>query len=178
MNIRREPPESREAKLVESDMSNTERVISSVSVTAPDRALRLRAITKLGGRCAAKTCRWLNENGTLGCKDERALQFHHRDGGGSAKRREGKESLRQIYFKVLRGSLGYELLCGCCHEIEKKVERRSQGARQHKQPARVRRSLQLDGEPVRRVKEKPDMEYIRAEESFLNAMKKEGRPVP
>jgi hypothetical protein len=97
--------------------------------TSPDQNVRLRAIAKLGGRCAATTCRWHNEDDTVGCTDERGLVFHHIDGGGSAKRRDGNDSLRQIYYEVLRGSLRFQLLCGTCHEIEKKLEKRARGAR-------------------------------------------------
>jgi hypothetical protein len=136
---------------------------------SPDRLLRLKAIAKLGGRCAGNTCRWHNNDGTVGCNDERALQFHHKDGGGSAARKQGKDSLRQIYCQVLRGSLRFELLCANCHEIEKKVQKRAQGARQHVRPARVRRSLQIEGQPVKRVKVNPELEFLRAEQSFLAA---------
>jgi hypothetical protein len=46
----------------------------------------------------------------------------------------------------------FQLLCANCHEIKKKVEKQAQGARQHSQPALVRRSLQKSGEEPRRVK--------------------------
>jgi len=140
---------------------------------SPDRALRLRAIAERGGRCEARTCRWRNEDGTSGCNDERGLVFHHIDGGGSAQRRDGNDSLRQIYYEVLRRSRRFQLLCATCHEIEKKVEQRAQGARQHKQPARIRRSQQIEGQPVRRVREQSELEFLRAEQSFLAALRRQ-----
>ena len=140
---------------------------------SPDRGLRLKAIAKLGGRCVGNTCRWHNADGTYGCTDERALQFDHKDGGGSSARRKGKDSLRQIYYQVLNGSLRFRLLCASCHEIRKKVERQAQGANQHEQPARLRQSLQIEGEPVRRVREKPEIEAEQAERRFLAAMRRQ-----
>lgn len=138
---------------------------------------RTRALAGLGGRCAATTCHWLNDDGTMGCNDERALMFHHIDGGGSALRSGGKDSQRMLCYEVLRClkdslPVRIQLLCGACHEIDKKVNKRAQGARQHRQPARIRRSRQIEGQPLRRVREKPDLEYLRAEQSFLAAMKR------
>jgi len=114
----------------------------------------------------------------MGCNDERALVFHHIDGGGSALRSSGKDSQRMLCFEVikcLKHSLPVriQLLCGACHEIDKKLNKRAQGARQHKQPARIRRSQQIEGQPLRRVREKPDLEFLRAEQSFLAAKKRQ-----
>jgi hypothetical protein len=91
--------------------------------------------------------------------------FHHIDGGGSEARRESRDSLRQIYFEVLRGSTRFELLCAICHEFVSKPQK--QGANLHKQPARIRRSKQIEGQPVRRVGEKSELEFQKAEKSFL-----------
>jgi len=102
--------------------------------------VKTRAKLKLGGRCARPKCRWLNQDGTFGCTDLRALVLHHKD--GSEARREGKDSLMQNVYEVLHGSVRFEFLCATCHEIDKKETLRAQGARQHKQPARVRRSQQ------------------------------------
>ena|ERR1700733_11701403 len=127
----------------------------------PDQRLRLDAIRIYGGRCEGTIgmpCRWLNEDNTLGCSDERALQFDHIDGGGGKARREGKDSNRQIFYKIKNGSGAgrFRLLCATCHEIRKKVDKQGQGARQHRQPARVRRSQQKEGQPERRVNIKTD----------------------
>lgn len=143
--------------------------------TSPDRPLRLRAVAKLGGHCVGTTCRWHNDDGTIGCNDERALHFHHKGGGGSAARKQSKDSLRQIYYQVLKGSIRFELLCACCHEITSKPQK--QGARLHKQAARVRRSKQIAGQPERRVRETQELkdqreqrEFLESEQSFLVAM--------
>ena len=138
-----------------------------IGITSSDRPLRLRAIAKLGGRCVGTSCRWHNDDGTIGCDDERALQFHHKDGLGSAARKEGKDSLRQIYYQVLKGSLRFELLCACCHEINSKPQK--QGACLHKQAARLRRSLQIDGQPERRVRERQELKDRREQREFLEA---------
>jgi len=122
-----------------------------------DAELKQEARRILGGRCADITCRWVNEDGSRGCVDERALQFDHVRGGGSEARREGRDSVRSICYEIKRAAeIGllqrFQLLCANCHEIRKREERQSQGARQHKQPARVRRSLQKEGGEPRRVR--------------------------
>jgi hypothetical protein len=43
------------------------------------------------------------------------------------------------------------LLCANCNWIKRHTNREARGADQHKQPARLRRALQVDGEPTRRV---------------------------
>jgi len=93
----------------------------------------------------------------MGCTDERARVFDHIGGGGSEARRGGKDSVRMICYEIKKDAKfrldpslrRFQLLCANCHEIETKPEK--QGARQHKQPARVRRSQQRPGEE-RRVK--------------------------
>lgn len=123
-----------------------------------DSVLKTEVKKILGGRCASPACRWLNEDGTFGCTDLRGLEFDHISGGGSSARREGKDSVRSLCLEVKRknkqGEIDFriQLLCGTCHEIKKKEEQQSKGARSHKQPARVRRSLQKPGEEPRRVK--------------------------
>jgi hypothetical protein len=66
------------------------------------------------------------------------------------------ESVLRICYAVMRGSSRFRRLCATCHEIRKKEDRQAQGARQHKQPARLRRSLQTEGQPVRRIRTAPD----------------------
>ena len=128
----------------------------------------------------AKTCRWHNEDGTIGCNDERALQFHHKDGGGSAQRKKGKDSRRMIAYEILREikrgrSPRFDLLCACCHAIEGKVNKRHQGARQHEQPALVRASKQKEGQPARRVRDQSEIEAEQAERRVLAAMRRQTR---
>jgi predicted RNase H-like HicB family nuclease len=45
-------------------------------------------------------CRWHSEDRTLGCDDERALQFDHKAGGGSAARGTGKDSQQMICYEI------------------------------------------------------------------------------
>jgi hypothetical protein len=135
-----------------------------------------RAKAKLGGRCVAKTCRWHNEDGKYGCTDLRVLQFHHRDGGGSAARKDGADSVRMIAYEILRyikrgWPPRFELLCANCHAIDSKP--RQQGARLHKRPARIRRSKQKQGQPLRRVRGKPEIESEQAERLFLAAVRRQ-----
>lgn len=135
-----------------------------------------RAIAVLGGRCMAETCRWQNDDGTLGCNDVRALHIHHREGGGSAARRNGADSKRSNALEILkyikRGwSPRFELLCANCHAIESKP--RQQGARLHTQPARIRRSQQKKGQPTRRVREKAEIEAEQAERNVLAAIRQQ-----
>jgi hypothetical protein len=123
-----------------------------------DAELKREAKRILGGRCANPECRWLNEDGSLSCTDERALTFDHIGGGGSESRREGKDSVRMICYEIKRNAryqldralYRFQLLCANCHEIKAKGEKH--GAHQHKQPARVRRSLQNSGAEPRRVR--------------------------
>jgi hypothetical protein len=142
------------------------------STTSPE----LRAMAALGGRCMAENCQWQNADGKLGCSDVKALQFHHKEGGGSAARGDGRDSKRSIAFEILRyikrgWSPRFELLCANCHAIESKS--RQGGARLHTQRARIRRSQQKEGQPTRRVREKTEIETEQAERRVLAAMRKQ-----
>ena len=120
------------------------------STSARRRRVRLEAIALLGGRCVGFTslaedgtplclpCRWHNEDGTVGCKDERGLTFDHKEGHGSKARKAGKDSQMMIAYEVKKGSTRFQLLCGTCHEIRKKVEKQAQGSRMHEHPERIR----------------------------------------
>ena len=124
--------------------------------------LKSEAKKILGGRCTSPDCRWLNDDGTLGCTDERVLEFDHIFGGGGEARKAGKDSVRAICLEIRKTNRAYEkftpkpfrfrLLCANCHEIRRKVDGQAQGARLHKQAAKVRRSLQIPGAEPRRVK--------------------------
>jgi len=119
-----------------------------------DARLKEEARRILGGKCANPDCRWANDDGTLGCKDGRMLMFHHIEGGGSESRREGGDSTRSNCYEIKRyhargWPLRFRLLCANCHEMITKPQKL--GARLHKQPARVRRSLQISGQEPRRV---------------------------
>lgn len=86
-------------------------------------ALRANVVTRLGSRCCSKECRWLNEDNTFGCTDQRALQIDHIFGGGS---KEAKTRSSIIaYYRRLAGmkdidlKAKYQLLCACCNWIKR-----------------------------------------------------------
>ena len=43
---------------------------------------RDKVLFKLSVKCSNPKCRWLEEDGTLGCRDARILQIDHVNGGG------------------------------------------------------------------------------------------------
>ncbi len=124
------------------------------------RRLRLECIALLGRyrdregevqtdpRCKSPDCGWQNTDGTRGCNDQRALQFDHIGGKGSEERKAGLMGDR-LYYAIKNNPERYQLLCANCNEIKSKTEKL--GARLHKQPQLVRRSQQIDGQPLRRV---------------------------
>lgn len=82
--------------------------------------LRLKAIEKLGGRCSSVECRWVNEDGSKGCVDTRALQVDHVNGGGTKERKQ--IGYRQLYRKVIKDTENtYQLLCANCNWIKKSI---------------------------------------------------------
>ena len=91
---------------------------------AADRRSRIRAavLSLLGNRCANPNCRHLNQDGTLGCKDERLLQIDHIHGNGTKERKRLGNNPYAVFIKVLRDQgKGYRLLCAQCnwlHRIE------------------------------------------------------------
>lgn len=86
------------------------------------RRLRAAVIAFLGGRCANPNCRWLNEDGTLGCKDERLLHVDHPKRNGSKERKIFKNSY-EIYKKVLISKPNeYRLLCACCNWLFRYID--------------------------------------------------------
>jgi hypothetical protein len=141
--------------------------------TIQQQRLRLENIKMLGGRCSNPDCRWHNEDGTVRCNDDRALQFDHKDGGGSAARREGRDAgLAGLYYIRNHPEL-FQLLCANCNCIKARDKKERRGALQHRQPALVRRSL---GQPGRRVSDSQELkdrrehlEFLNAEQSFLAA---------
>ena len=126
---------------------------------ARTRRLRLECIDLLGRyrtpegdvrsdpRCKGPDCGWRNADGSVGCTDSRALQFDHRDGGGSEERKTGTIAGDRLYFDIKKHPERYQLLCANCNEIKSKAEK--QGARLHKRPQLVRASLQIEGQPAR-----------------------------
>lgn len=120
------------------------------STTARRRRVRSEAIALLGERCIGFAslaedgkplylpCRWQNEDGTVGCNDERALTFDHKEGYGSRARKAGKDSQMMVAYQIISGSTRFQLLCGTCHEIRKKVDKQARGSRMHEHPECIR----------------------------------------
>lgn len=85
------------------------------------RKLRASVLSILGGKCANKNCRHLNEDGTLGCTDLRILHIDHRNGDGN------KDRLvmwsQQIWKKVLKNPKKFQLLCPTCNWIKRMEEK-------------------------------------------------------
>jgi hypothetical protein len=141
--------------------------------TIRQQRLRLENIAMLGGRCSNPRCRWQNDDGTNRCNDDKALQFDHKDGGGSAARRDGRDAgLAGLYYIRNHPEL-FQLLCANCNCIKARDKKERRGALQFRQPALVRRSL---GQPGRRVSEPQELkdrrehlEFLKAEQSFLAA---------
>ena len=85
------------------------------------RRLRSKVLAILGGKCANKNCRHLNNDGTLGCTDLRILHIDHKKGKGN------KDRLRlwsqQILKKVLKYPKMFQLLCPTCNWIKRMEEK-------------------------------------------------------
>lgn len=76
--------------------------------------LRRAALAYLGNRCSNPQCRWLNEDGTLGCTDPDILHIDHVKSDGNRERE--KLSDIQIYRRVLEDTEGrYRALCANCN---------------------------------------------------------------
>ena len=127
--------------------------------TVRQRSLRIEILAALGGRCQEPDCRWVNDDGTRGCTDARILQIDHVRAGGSAELRAGYGVGLAHLYRVRRdlkysapGESDYQLLCANCNWLKRSKDREARGAAQHKQPARLRRGLQVEGQTVRRVK--------------------------
>jgi hypothetical protein len=86
------------------------------NVAAPRRAeLREQVIAKLGGCCAAKDCRWLNRDGTLGCKDASLLHIDHVKGKGGKERKVLSGRMFLLHVLKSRAKKKYQLLCANCN---------------------------------------------------------------
>lgn len=102
--------------------------------------------------CMNPGCRWHNGDGTIGCNNPRALHIHHKNGGGNADRKDHPGS--SFYYFVLKHPKRFMLICANCHEIKTDAAGQRRGANLHKESALVRRSKQIEGQPLRRVKSK------------------------
>lgn len=81
-------------------------------------SLREKILDKFGRRCNNPKCRWLNEDGTMGCTDYRALQIDHVRGGG--RKEIDKWGQGAFLFSALHNTTGkYQLLCANCNWIKR-----------------------------------------------------------
>ncbi|MES2341704.1 MAG: hypothetical protein V4597_08500 [Pseudomonadota bacterium] len=86
-----------------------------------NEAAKARAIRILGGRCSNVSCRWVNDDGTTGCADTRALQIDHVNGGGlnDLKAGQGPTYYRHVTEQHVAGTGKYQLLCANCNWIKR-----------------------------------------------------------
>jgi len=91
------------------------------------------------------------------------LQIDHVRAGGSAELRAGHgvglahlyRVLKDLKYSALAGmSSQYQLLCANCNWIKRNKDKEARGADHHRLPARLRPALQVEGQPVRRVRAK------------------------
>lgn len=77
---------------------------------------RQQVIDALGGRCSNSKCRWLNEDGTLGCHEQVYLQVDHvHDDGYLDKSRRSNSYWPKVLREVQSGTGRYQLLCANCN---------------------------------------------------------------
>ncbi len=87
-----------------------------------DTEKRDKVIDLLGAKCANSNCRYLNEDGTLGCKNRLALQIDHVYDDGCLDRRTLKQSVAywtRVLRDVLSGSDRYQILCANCNWLKR-----------------------------------------------------------
>ena len=86
-------------------------------------AIRASVVERLGGRCSSPTCRWSNEDGSLGCADIRALQIDHIFGKGYHEYK--RDTSTSVYYRALSEISTdellkkYQILCACCNWIKR-----------------------------------------------------------
>jgi hypothetical protein len=92
----------------------TEKIIKAYHV------LRNKVLSHLGNQCSSPGCRWINEDGTMGCTLKDCLQVDHVYGGGRREKEKGASLLR----KVLRDTTGaYQLLCSNCNWLKRETNK-------------------------------------------------------
>lgn len=83
--------------------------------TGPE--IRDQVVEVLGGRCANPDCRWMSEDGFLGCRDKIYLQVDHVFDDGYLEK--GRSNAIVYWSRVLKqvqaGSQRYQLLCANCN---------------------------------------------------------------
>ena len=87
------------------------------------RRIRAAVIAYLGGKCSDPNCRWMNEDGTMGCKEVEMLQVDHVNGGGSKERKS-----LCLYSQAKRIMSGehddeYQMLCANCNWKKKHLKK-------------------------------------------------------
>lgn len=83
--------------------------------------LRKKVFDVLGRKCSNADCKWQNDDGSIGCTDERLLQIDHRNGGGTKEAR-GKGGRCAMLRRVLEHPDEYQVLCANCNWL-KRLER-------------------------------------------------------
>jgi hypothetical protein len=77
-----------------------------------EQELRVRAITKLGGKCI-----------TCGCDDLQALEFNHINGGGYTEHFKHGGCQKQLYLDILFDRrIDIDLRCRVCNSLHYLVE--------------------------------------------------------
>jgi|SRR6267142_272142 len=83
------------------------------------KRLRDKILLKFGGRCNSLKCKWLNDDGSIGCTNEKCLQIDHVNNDGHIEKKERK-SLFSFMKKVLEDNEGnYQLLCANCNWLKR-----------------------------------------------------------
>jgi hypothetical protein len=111
---------------VEWRKKNTDKIAKYDAKSAPRKREHTKAVRRerrkqvidlLGGKCASENCRWLNDDGTLGCTNELLLQIDHKKGGGTQER--AKLSYDRMLRLILSGKTKpYQLLCAGCNWLK------------------------------------------------------------
>lgn len=87
--------------------------------------LRQQAMLALGNRCSSPTCRWLNEDGTMGCDRIDILQIDHVKGNGHKELKPGNPEYigsEGVLKRIINGETAdYQLLCPTCNWIKRVV---------------------------------------------------------
>jgi hypothetical protein len=90
--------------------------------------IRRQVVLKLGVRCSNPNCGWINEDGTRGCSDIRALQIDHINGGGYKEfylaGGSGNFYRELLNLPIDQLKSRYQMLCANCNWIKRHVRER------------------------------------------------------
>jgi hypothetical protein len=100
--------------------------------TLRQRVLRLENIKALGGRCSNPDCGWQSNDGKVGCTQFEALQFDHKESGGSSEMNGRRDSGLGLQYRVRKDPSRFQLLCANCNWIKRYKNEEARGAFQHK----------------------------------------------